>query len=55
MSPNTTVVRRYHAPTVDRRADYFYAECDACPWMGNFHSNRTLAERDAARHVSRSV
>lgn len=54
--PATATVRRYRAPSGNRDADYFSAECDACPWKSSgFHSNRTvegrtLAERDAADH-----
>lgn len=51
----TATVKRYSAPSGNRDADYFYAECTPCQWKGGMHSNRTvegrtLAERDAAQH-----
>lgn len=52
----TAVAHRIAAKSGNRDNDYWQAKCPACPWVGGFHSNRTiegrrLADRDAAGHT----
>lgn len=51
----TAVAHRIPAKSGNRDNDYWQAKCPQCPWVGGFHSNRTiegrtLAERDASEH-----